>query len=136
MWPGFAIGNICWLQKRSGIDLLVHQSQKLQYLKMQCEQSWQPYNANMRDCTDEIDFKVEQVCHELILSDIRVMNQAANLHLIARAELFVETEMQDSAVKRSAVERNAGAILGCFANSHLIICSMGRWPGNFLEMYH
>ena len=99
----FSVARFCNWQhilasKKLGIDMLVHQAQKLQDLNMQCEQSWQPYNANIRDCTDEIDFKVEQVCHELILSDIRVMNQAANLHLIARAELCVETEMQDSEV--------------------------------------
>lgn len=56
------------------------------------------------DSTDEIDFKgdwVDEVCYEFISSDTRAVNQAGVLHLIARAELFVEkTEMQDSQVLR------------------------------------
>lgn len=49
--------------------------------------------------TDEIDFKVDRVCHEFILSESRAMNQAGNLHLIVRAELSVgKTEMQNSQV--------------------------------------
>lgn len=50
------------------------------------------------------------------------MNQAGNLH---------QTE------KDMGVEENVGAILGCFATSHLMICSMGcHWPGSLLEIYY